>query len=213
MPTLIKALKKGIQIETHAIGDLGNKIVLDWYEEAFQAIENEDRLINTPRWRIEHSQNVRPEDQIRFRDLEVIASMQPSHAIGDLHFAHKRLGYERLSNAYPWRNLLDLGVVIAGGSDAPVEIGDPRIEFKAAISRKDLDGFHEQAVTREEALKMFTIWASYAVFEEDIKGSIEVGKLADFTIFSKDIMVIPEEEIMTTEVIKTIVGGKIVYSK
>ena len=145
--------------------------------------------------------------------------MQPSHAIGDLHFAYKRLGYERLNNAYPWRNLLDLGVVISGGSDAPVEIGDPRIEFKAAISRKDLDGFHdkgwhlEQAVTREEALKMFTIWGSYAVFEEDIKGSIEVGKLADFTIFSKDIMEIPEEEIMASEVVSTIVGGKVVYSK
>ena len=219
MPTLIKALERGIQIETHAIGDLGNKIVLDWYQEAFNQIKDKERVISNPRWRIEHSQNIRPEDQIRFRDLEVIASMQPSHAIGDLHFAHKRLGYERLSNAYPWRSLLDLGVVIAGGSDAPVEIGDPRIEFKAAVSRKDLDGFHdkgwhlEQAVTREEALKMFTIWASYSVFEEDIKGSIEVGKLADFTILSKDIMVIPEEEIMTTEVITTIVGGKVVYSQ
>ena len=219
MPTLIKALERGIQIETHAIGDLGNKIVLDWYQEAFNQIKDKERVISNPRWRIEHSQNIRPEDQIRFRDLGVIASMQPSHAIGDLHFAHKRLGYERLSNAYPWRSLLDLGVVIAGGSDAPVEIGDPRIEFKAAVSRKDLDGFHdkgwhlEQAVTREEALKMFTIWASYSVFEEDIKGSIEVGKLADFTIFSKDIMVIPEEEIMTTEVITTIVGGKVVYSQ
>ena len=219
MPTLIKALERGIQIETHAIGDLGNKIVLDWYQEAFNQIKDKERVISNPRWRIEHSQNIRPEDQIRFKDLEVIASMQPSHAIGDLHFAHKRLGYERLSNAYPWRSLLDLGVVIAGGSDAPVEIGDPRIEFKAAVSRKDLDGFHdkgwhlEQAVTREEALKMFTIWASYSVFEEDIKGSIEVGKLADFTIFSKDIMVIPEEEIMTTEVITTIVGGKVVYSQ
>jgi len=219
MPTLIKALKKGIQIETHAIGDLGNKVVLDWYEEAFNEINNEERAIASPRWRIEHSQNIRPEDQIRFRDMEVIASMQPSHAIGDLHFAYKRLGYERLSNAYPWRNLLDLGVVIAGGSDAPVEIGDPRIEFKAAVSRKDLDGFHdkgwhlEQAVTREEALKMFTIWGSYAVFEEDIKGSIEVGKLADFTIFSKDIMKIPEEEIMSSEIVSTIVGGRVIYSK
>jgi hypothetical protein len=219
MPTLIKALEKGIQIETHAIGDLGNKVVLDWYEEAFDKINEEERVITNPRWRIEHSQNIRPEDQIRFRDMKVIASMQPSHAIGDLHFAYKRLGYERLSNAYPWRNLLDLGVVIAGGSDAPVEIGDPRIEFKAAVSRKDLDGFYdkgwhiEQAVTREEALKMFTIWASYAVFEEDIKGSIEVGKLADFTIFSKDIMKIPEEEIMSAEVISTIVGGKVAYLK
>ena len=219
MPTLIKALEKGIQIETHAIGDLGNKVVLDWYEEAFDKINEEERVITNPRWRIEHSQNIRPEDQIRFRDMKVIASMQPSHAIGDLHFAYKRLGYERLSNAYPWRNLLDLGVVIAGGSDAPVEIGDPRIEFKAAVSRKDLDGFYdkgwhiEQAVTREEALKMFTIWASYAVFEEDIKGSVEVGKLADFTIFSKDIMEIPEEEIMSAEVIGTIVGGKVAYLK
>ena len=219
MPTLLQALEKGIQIETHAIGDLGNKIVLDWYEEAFDKINDKERAIASPRWRIEHSQNIRPEDQIRFRDMKVIASMQPSHAIGDLHFAYKRLGYERLSNAYPWRNLLDLGVVIAGGSDAPVEIGDPRIEFKAAVSRKDLDGFYdkgwhiEQAVTREEALKMFTIWASYAVFEEDIKGSIEVGKLADFTIFSKDIMEIPEEEIMSAEVISTIVGGKVAYLK
>ena len=219
MPILIKALERGIQIETHAIGDLGNKVVLDWYEEAFNKVNDGERVIVNPRWRIEHSQNIRPEDQIRFKDLEVIASMQPSHAIGDLHFAYKRLGYERLNNAYPWRNLLDLGVVIAGGSDAPVEIGDPRIEFKAAVSRKDLDGFYdkgwhlEQAVTREEALKMFTIWASYAVFEEDIKGSIEVGKLADFTIFSKDIMEIPEEEIMTAEVISTIVGGRVVYSK
>ena len=219
MPTLIKALENGIQIETHAIGDLGNKTVLEWYQEAFNMVNDEERAITNPRWRIEHSQNIRPEDQIRFKDLEVIASMQPSHAIGDLHFAYKRLGYERLSNAYPWRSLLDLGVVIAGGSDAPVEIGDPRIEFKAAVSRKDLDGFYdegwhlEQAVTREEALKMFTIWASYTVFEEDIKGTIEVGKLADFTIFSKDIMVIPEEEIMTAEVVKTIVGGKVVYSK
>ncbi len=105
------------------------------------------------------------------------------------------------------------------GSDAPVEIGDPRIEFKAAISRKDLDGFHdvgwhlEQAVTREEALKMFTIWASYAVFEEDIKGSVEVGKLADFTIFSKDLMTVPEEEIMSSEVLMTIVDGRVVYSR
>jgi len=145
--------------------------------------------------------------------------MQPSHAIGDLHFAHKRLGEERLDNAYTWRNLIDLGVTIAGGSDAPVEIGDPRIEFKAAVSRKDLDGFYkdywniEQSVSREEALYMFTKWASYSVFEEDIKGTIEVGKLADFTVFSKDLMTIPEEEIMSSEVVMTIVGGEIKFSK
>ena len=191
MPKLIKSLVNGIQIQTHAIGDLANSITLDWYEEAFNSVKLENRLIENPRWRIEHAQNILPEDQIRYSDLDIIASMQPSHAIGDLHFAHKRLGEERLDNAYTWRNLIDLGVTIAGGSDAPVEIGDPRIEFKAAVSRKDLDGFYkdywniEQSVSREEALYMFTKWASYSVFEEDIKGTIEVGKLADFTVFSK----------------------------
>ena len=109
--------------------------------------------------------------------------------------------------------------MVAGGSDAPVEIGDPRIEFKAAIGRKDLDGFYkdywnlEQSVSREEALYMFTKWASYSVFEEDIKGTIEIGKLADLTIFSKDLMTIPEEEIMSSEVVMTIVGGQIEYSR
>ena len=219
MPKLIKSLVNGIQIQTHAIGDLANSITLDWYEEAFNSVKLENRLIENPRWRIEHAQNILPEDQIRYSDLDVIASMQPSHAIGDLHFAHKRLGEERLNNAYTWRNLIDLGVTIAGGSDAPVEIGDPRIEFKAAVSRKDLDGFYkdywniEQSVSREEALYMFTKWASYSVFEEDIKGTIEVGKLADFTVFSKDLMTIPEEEIMSSEVVMTIVGGEIKFSR
>ena len=219
MPKLIKSLVNGIQIQTHAIGDLANSITLDWYEEAFNSVKLENRLIENPRWRIEHAQNILPEDQIRYSDLDVIASMQPSHAIGDLHFAHKRLGEQRLDNAYTWRNLIDLGVTIAGGSDAPVEIGDPRIEFKAAVSRKDLDGFYkdywniEQSVSREEALYMFTKWASYSVFEEDIKGTIEVGKLADFTVFSKDLMTIPEDEIMSSEVVMTIVGGEIKFSK
>ena len=219
MPKLIKSLVNGIQIQTHAIGDLANSITLDWYEEAFNSVKLENRLIENPRWRIEHAQNILPEDQIRYSDLDIIASMQPSHAIGDLHFAHKRLGEERLDNAYTWRNLIDLGVTIAGGSDAPVEIGDPRIEFKAAVSRKDLDGFYkdywniEQSVSREEALYMFTKWASYSVFEEDIKGTIEVGKLADFTIFSKDLLTIPEVEIMSSEVVMAIVGGEIKFSK
>ena len=151
--------------------------------------------------------------------MDIIASMQPSHAIGDLHFAHKRLGEDRLDNAYTWRNLIDLDVIVAGGSDAPVEIGDPRIEFKAAVSRTDLDGFYkdywnlEQSVTREEALFMFTKWASYSVFEEDTVGTIEVGKLADLTIFSKDLMTIPEDEIMSSEVVMTIVGGKVIYKR
>ena len=219
MPKLIKALVNGIQIQTHAIGDLANSITLDWYAEAFSSVSEANRMIIEPRWRIEHSQNILPIDQQRFADLKVIASMQPSHAIGDLHFAHKRLGVDRLDNAYTWRSLIDLGVLIAGGSDAPVEIGDPRIEFKAAIGRKDLDGYYQdywnldESVSREEALYMFTKWAAYSVFEEDIKGTIEVGKLADLTIFSKDLMVIPEEEIMSSQILMTIVDGRVVYSK
>ena len=145
--------------------------------------------------------------------------MQPSHAIGDLYFAPDRLGMERIRDGYAWRNLIDLGVVIAGGSDAPVEIGDPLIEFYAAVERKDLDGFYdegwhlEQAVSREEALKMFTIWPAFAAFQEDIKGTIEVGKLADLTVFSKDIMKVTPEEILQAEVVLTIVNGKIVYKR
>jgi len=217
LPVLEEALKKGIQIQTHAIGDKGNRITLDWYQEAFNSIVDEERKVIDPRWRIEHSQIITKEDQIRFRDMEIIASMQPSHAIGDLHFAPSRLGMQRVGNGYVWRNLIDLGVVVAGGSDAPVEIGDPRIEFYAAVARKDLDGFYdkgwhlEQAVTREEALKMFTIWPAFAAFQEDINGTIEVGKLADLTIFSKDIMKVPEEEILEAQVIMTIVNGKIVF--
>ena len=219
MPKLIKALVNGIQIQTHAIGDLANSVTLDWYAEAFSSVSEANRMIIEPRWRIEHSQNILPIDQQRFADLKVIASMQPSHAIGDLHFAHKRLGVDRLDNAYTWRSLIDLGVLIAGGSDAPVEIGDPRIEFKAAIGRKDLDGYYQdywnldESVSREEALYMFTKWAAYSVFEEDIKGTIEVGKLADLTIFSKDLMVIPEEEIMSSQILMTIVDGRVVYSR
>ena len=217
MPVLTEALRKGIQIQTHAIGDMGNRLTLDWYQEAFALVKEEERQIADPRWRIEHSQIITEEDQVRFKDMEIIASMQPSHAIGDLHFAPSRLGMERVGNGYPWRNLIDLGVIIAGGSDAPVEIGDPLIEFYAAVARKDLDGFYsegwhlEQAVTRKEALKMFTIWPAFAAFQEDIKGTIEVGKLADLTVFSKDIMKVPEEEIIKTQAVMTIVNGEIVF--
>tara|TARA_B100001123_G_C15255945_1_gene1004668 strand:+ start:18 stop:1700 length:1683 start_codon:yes stop_codon:yes gene_type:complete len=218
IPILTKALEKGIQIQTHAIGDRGNRVTLDWYKEAFETISPDQRKIAKPRWRVEHAQIISKEDQLRYKEMDLIASMQPSHAIGDLHFAPSRLGMDRVSDGYVWRNLIDLGVLIAGGSDAPVEIGDPRIEFYAAITRKDLDGFYdegwhlEQAVTREEALKMFTIWPAYAAFQEDIKGTLEVGKLADLTIFSKDIMTIAPEEILNAEVVMTIVNGKIVFN-
>ena len=216
-PRLSKALKKGIQIGTHAIGDHGNRVVLDWYEEAFTNAKKNKQLSESPRWRIEHSQNIKPVDQRRFVELGVIPSMQPSHAIGDLHFAVDRLGLERINDAYAWRNLIDQGLIIAGGTDAPVEIGDPRIEFYAAVARKDVDGYHgegwnlDQRLSRLEALKMFTIWPAIASFEEDIKGTIEVGKLADFSVFDKDLMHIPELKILESKNILTVVGGKMVY--
>ena len=218
-PRLAKALIKGIQIGTHAIGDHGNRVVLDWYEETFSNAKEKNQFLESPRWRIEHSQNITPVDQRRFVELDIIPSMQPSHAIGDLHFAVERLGLERINNAYAWRNLIDQGLIIAGGTDAPVEIGDPRIEFYAAIARKDVDGYHaegwnlDQKLSRFEALKMFTIWPAIASFQENVKGTIEVGKLADFSIFDKDLMNIPELEILESKNVLTVVGGRIVYQK
>ena len=218
-PRLSKALIKGIQIGTHAIGDHGNRVVLDWYEEAFTQAKKNNQLLESPRWRIEHSQNITPVDQLRFVELDVIPSMQPSHAIGDLHFAVERVGLERINNAYAWRNLIDQGLIIAGGTDAPVEIGDPRIEFYAAIARKDVDGYSaegwnlDQRLSRVEALKMFTIWPAIASFQENVKGTIEVGKLADFSIFDKDLMTIPELEILESKNLLTVVGGRIVFQE
>jgi len=218
-PRLIKALNKGIQIGTHAIGDHGNRVVLDWYEDTFIEAKKNNNFLVSPRWRIEHSQNITPQDQRRFVELDIIPSMQPSHAIGDLHFAIDRLGLDRINNAYAWRNLINQGLIIAGGTDAPVEIGDPRIEFYAAVTRKDLDGFYDegwnldQRLTRFEALKMFTIWPAIASFEEEVKGTIEVGKFADFSIFDKDLMTIPEQIILEAKNILTVVNGKVVFQE
>ncbi len=217
VPMLMEALRRGIQVETHAIGDRANRVILDWYEKAFGAVPPDQRKIPEPRWRVEHAQIVHPSDIPRFAKLGVIPSMQPSHAIGDLHFAPSRLGMKRLEGAYAWQSFLKSGSIIAGGSDAPVERGEPMIEFYAAVSRKDLKGFSgegwhpEQAVSREQALKMFTIWAAYAAFEENLKGSIEPGKLADFTVLSADIMKIPEAEIPKTRCLMTIIGGEAAF--
>lgn len=216
-PMLVEALKQGIQVETHAIGDRANRLILDLYEEAFKAVPPAERKVKEPRWRVEHAQIVTDEDIPRFAKLGVIASMQPSHAIGDLFFAPSRLGLKRLGGAYAWQKFLASGAIVAGGSDAPVERGEPMIEFYAAVARKSLtgesgEGWHpEQAATREQALKMFTISAAYAAFEEKIKGSIEVGKLADMTVLSADIMKIPEKDILTTKCLLTVIGGEIAF--
>ncbi|MBI4660859.1 MAG: amidohydrolase [Verrucomicrobia bacterium] len=217
MPMFVEALRNGIQIETHAIGDRANRVILDLYEKAFRAVPPDQRKVKDPRWRVEHAQLVHPSDIPRFAKLGVIPSMQPSHAIGDLHFAPSRLGIQRLEGAYAWQSFLKAGSIIAGGSDAPVERGEPMIEFYAAVARKDQSGFSgkgwhpEQAVTREQALKMFTIWPAYAAFEENLRGSIEPGKLADFTVFSADIMKIPEAEILKTRCVMTVIGGEVVF--
>lgn len=216
-PLFKKALRDGIQIATHAIGDRGNTLVLDWYEEALKAVPASERKEQNPRWRIEHAQILNPADIARFAKLGIIASMQPSHAIGDFYFAPARLGDERLDGAYAWESLLKSGAIVAGGSDAPVERGDPLIEFYAAVARKDIEGNSgadwrpEEKVTREEALAMFTSAPAFASFQESDLGAIEVGKKADFTIFSKDIMTVPEAEILTAKPVMTVVDGDIVY--
>jgi predicted amidohydrolase YtcJ len=216
-PMFEEALRRSIQVETHAIGDRANRIILDLYEQAFKAVPPEQWKIREPRWRVEHAQIVDPADIPRFARLGVIPSMQPSHAISDLFFAPARLGMDRLDGAYAWQSFLKSGAIICGGSDAPIERGEPMIEFYAAVVRKSIrgestKGWHpEQAVSREQALKMFTIWPAYAAFEEKDKGSIEVGKLADFTVFSQDVMKIPEPEILKTRCEMTIIGGEIVY--
>ncbi len=216
-PMLAEALRKGIQVETHAIGDRANRVILDLYEDAFKHFLDDKYAVVSPRWRVEHAQTLSAADLPRFAKLGVIASMQPSHAIGDLFFAPARLGRERLKGAYAWHSLLKSGAVVTGGSDAPVERGEPMIEFYAAVARKSINGesgpdWHpEEAVTREEALRMFTSAPAYAAFEENDKGSIEVGKLADFTVLSADLMKIPEPEILKTRCELTIVGGEVVY--
>jgi predicted amidohydrolase YtcJ len=217
LPMLIEALRRGIQVETHAIGDRANRVILDLYEKAFATVPPDQRKMREPRWRVEHAQIVNPLDIPRFNKLGVIPSMQPSHAIGDLHFAPSRLGIKRLEGAYAWQSLIKAGSIIIGGSDAPVERGEPMIEFYAAVARRDQKGFtgegwhSEQAVTREQALKMFTLWPAYAAFEEKLRGSIETGKLADLTVLSADIMKISEPEILKTRCLMTVIGGEVVF--
>ncbi|MDB5476579.1 MAG: metal dependent amidohydrolase superfamily protein [Phenylobacterium sp.] len=214
-PILARALSKGIQVSTHAIGDKGNATALDLYAEAFKADPARGKAA---RWRIEHAQIVRPADIPRFGRMGVIASMQPSHAIGDFHFAPARLGEARLKGAYAWQSLLKSGAVVVGGSDAPVERGSPMIEFYAAVARKDLKGFSapdwhpEETLSRQQALKLFTASAAYARFAENDLGTLTVGKRADLSAFSVNLMTAPVAEIPKAHAVLTVVDGQVVYA-
>jgi predicted amidohydrolase YtcJ len=213
----IAGLRRGIQVQTHAIGDRGNRVVLDQYERAFSVVPAADRPVADPRFRIEHAQVVAARDMPRFAGLGVIASMQTSHAISDMLFAPARLGPGRIGGAYAWRSLMNAGARIAGGTDAPVEAGDPRVEFYGAITRRTLEGFAgpdwglEERLTREEALAILTSGAAYAAFEERDRGTIEPGKLADFSVFSADWMQVPEAEIPRSLAVMTVIGGEIAW--
>ena len=231
------AVAKGFQVCTHAIGDRGNTIVLDAYEKAFGGKARPDL-----RFRVEHAQVLAQSDIPRFKELGVLPSMQPTHCTSDMYWAEARLGPKRICGAYAWRSLLNTGVIICGGSDVPVESPNPLLGFYAAITRQDDQGrpknwrdvekyfvlssegitdtaafengwYADQKMTRAEALKAFTIWAAYGAFEENLKASIEVGKLADLVVLSKDIMKVEPREILDTDVVMTLIDGKVVYER
>lgn len=210
-----KALPLGFQVCAHAIGDRANQEVLDRYEAAFA----KNPEIKDHRFRIEHAQHIDLEDIPRFGEMGVIAAMQAIHLSSDRPWAIDRLGEKRIvDGAYVWQKLMKSGAVVTNGTDAPVEPVDPIPSFYASVTRKTLAGTPEggyeasQKMTREEALKSYTLDGAFAEFEEDFKGSIEVGKAADFTVYDKNIMEIPEDEILDAKVVRTVVGGKTVFS-
>ena len=214
--TIVDAMRKAkavnAQVAVHAIGDRGNRNTLNAMAEVLGA-GHTDR-----RWRIEHSQILSPEDLPRFAAMGVIASMQPSHAIGDLYFAPARLGDARLKGAYAWKSLLASGAVVCGGTDAPVEKGDPLIEYYAAVYRHALNGFAgpdwglDEAVSRAQALRMFTGAAAYAIFRERELGTLEAGRRADITVFSKDLMTAEPAEILKAKATLTVIAGQVAFS-
>jgi len=207
------AIENDFQVCTHAIGDRGNRETLNIYEEAFNARPEKKDL----RWRIEHAQHLHPDDIGRFGRLGVIASMQGIHCTSDGPWVIKRLGEKRAEEgAYVWQKLMKSGAVISNGTDAPVEDVDPIACFYASVTRKLKDGtvfYPEQRMSREEALRSYTLNAAYAAFQEKLLGSLTPGKLADITILSRDIMTVPDEEILKAEILYTIVGGKVLYQK
>jgi len=209
-----RALQHGFQVGTHAIGDRGNRVALDAYEAALKAVPTVDH-----RFRIEHVQVLDHADVPRFAQLGVIPSMQAVHQTSDMYWAPTRLGYARTFGAYAWRSLLNTGVIIPNGSDFPVERVNPLYSFHSAVARQDDSNwppsgwFPEQKMTREEALKSVTIWPAYAAFQETLTGSLTPGKYADFVILDRDIMTIPDADILGTRVTATYIGGRAVFER
>ena len=206
-------LKAGFQINTHAIGDRGNRVVLDAYEKALATVPRADH-----RFRVEHAQILHQDDIPRFAQLGVIPSMQASHQTSDMYWIGKRLGPTRLYGAYAWQSLLQTGVVIPNGSDFPVEAVNPLISFHASIARQDARDwpaggwYPEQRMSREDALRSMTLWPAYAGFQEKEMGSLTPGKYADFVMLDQDIMRVPVELVLKTQVVSTWVGGRMVYA-
>ncbi|GGZ77944.1 amidohydrolase [Algibacter mikhailovii] len=214
--TALNGLNNGFQVCAHAIGDRANREILDRYEYALQ---QHPEAAKNHRFRIEHAQHLDPEDIPRFSELNVIPAMQAIHMSSDRPWAIDRLGEQRIKDgAYMWQALLQSGVPIVNGTDVPVEPINPIASFYASVTRKTLKGTPDtgyepdQKMTRQQALKSYTIFAAYGAFEESIKGSISVGKLADFTIFDQDIMTVAESDILNTKVSMTIFNGKTVFN-
>ena len=210
------AMSRGYQVATHAIGDRGNRETLDAYEAAARSYA--PRTLEALRARIEHAQVLSAQDVPRFARLGVIASMQPTHATSDMRWADRRIGVERLRGSYAWASLLRSGARLAFGSDFPVEAPDPLAGIHAAVTRQDAHGEPiggwnaSERVTRMEAVRGFTEWAAYAAFEENVKGTLAVGKRADLVVLSRDILTCEPAEILTTRIEMTLVGGEVVFS-
>ena len=201
--------KNNFQLNTHAIGDRGNSYVLDYYAKVL-------RKNNNKRWRIEHAQMVTNKDTKKFKEYNILPSMQPSHCTSDMRWLPERLGKHRLKLISRWQSFIDLGIKIPGGSDCPIETGNPLFEFYAAVTRKDQNGWPDKGfqpqeiVTRLNALKMFTSWAAYGGFDEDRRGKIEIGFDADLTVLDNNILTTDYKNILNTKALYTIVNGNVI---
>lgn len=211
-----KAVSHGFQVGAHAIGDRANRVMLDIFERVFEK-HGPDSGVQQLRHRIEHAQIVHPDDIPRYRELGIVAAMQPVHATSDMNMAEDRLGAERMEGAYAWRTFLDEGVVLAAGSDFPVELSNPFHGLYAAVTRQDQDGnppggwYPEERLSREEALHGFTLGAAWASHMKTVVGSLEPGKWADFILVDRDYFTVPESEIWQIEVQETWLAGERVY--